>query len=172
MPPLPPPLMWRSHQANSLVLCGVTHQPSEGVDCPPFPAASDNSTGSGGPWGSRGQSCSHAQSITPVYSRQSGSVGSAAGCHSVHSHATKGGEESSSESKLSHNEEDAAYEDENAEADKGGGETSSDGHVASDGKEGQERPQTQDTITGISQVFGTQEDTNPESNPRGEGPVQ
>ena len=35
------------------VLGRVTHQPSEGMDCPPSPAASDNSAGSGGPWGSR-----------------------------------------------------------------------------------------------------------------------
>ena len=90
---------------------------------------------------------------------------SAAGHHSVHSHATKGGEESSSESKLSHDEEDTAGEDENAKADKGGVETSSDGQVASDGEEGQVHPQTQDTLTSISQVFGTHEDTNPESDP-------
>ena len=63
-------------------------------------------------------------------------MGSAAGCHSVHSHATEGGKESRSESKLSHDKEDATGEDENAEADKGGVETSSDGQVASDGKEG------------------------------------
>ena len=84
-----------------------------------------------------------------------------AGHHSVHFHATEGGEESSSESELSHNEEDTNSEDENAEADKGGAETSSDGQVASDGKEGQVHPQTQDTLTGVSQVFGTHEDTNP-----------
>ena len=47
---------------------------------------------------------------------------------------------SSSESELSHDEEDVAGEDENAEADKGGVETSSNGQVASDGKEGQEHP--------------------------------
>ena len=37
--------------------------------------------------------------------------------------------------------------------------------MASDGKEGQECPQTQDTLTGISQVFGRHEDTDPESDP-------
>ena len=44
-------------------------------------------------------------------------------------------------------------------------ETSSNGQVALDGKEGQECPHTQDTLTGVSQVFGTHEDTDPESNP-------
>ena len=56
-------------------------------------------------------------------------------------------------------------EDENAMADKGEAETSSNSQAASDGEEGQEHPQTQDTLTGISQVFGTHEDTDPESNP-------
>ena len=135
------------------------------MDHPPSPATSDNSVGSGGPWGSRGQSHSHAQSITPAHSWQSGSVGSVADHHSVHSHPTEGGEESSSESEFSHNEEDATGEDENAEADKGGAEASSDGQVASDGEEGQVCPQTQDTLTSVSQVFGTHEDTDPESNP-------
>ena len=92
-------------------------------------------------------------------------MGSVAGQHSVCSHATKGGEVSSSESDLSHDEEDAGGEDENAEADKGGIETSSDSQAASDGKEGQECPQTQDTLTGVSQVFGTHKDTNPECDP-------
>ena len=104
------------------------------MDHPPSPAASDNSVGSGRPWGSRGQSRSCALSITPARSWQSGSV---AGHHSVHSHATKGGEESSSKSELSHDEEDATSEDENTKADKGGVETSSYGQVASGGEEGQ-----------------------------------
>ena len=73
---------------------------------------------------------------------------------------------SSSKSELSCNEEDVAGEDENAKADKGGVKTSSDGQVASDGEEGQECPQTQDTLTRISQVFSRHEDTDPESNPR------
>ena len=71
----------------------------------------------------------------------------------------------SSESELSHDEDDVTGEDENAEADKGGAGTSSDGQVASDGEEGQEHPQTQDTLTGVSQVFRGHEDTDPESNP-------
>ena len=44
----------------SKVLGGITRQPSEGMDHPPSPAASDNSAGSGGMWGSRHRSCSHA----------------------------------------------------------------------------------------------------------------
>ena len=87
-------------------------------------------------------------------------MGSAVGHHSVSSHATKGGKESSSESELSHDKEDATGEDENAETDKGGVETSSDGQVASDGEEGHVCPQTQDTLTGV-----THEDTDPESDP-------
>ena len=104
----------RASHTLSKVLGGVTHQPSEGVDCPPSHDASDNSAGSGGSWGSRHRSHSHAQSITPAHSWQSGSVGSVAGCHSVHSHSTKCGEVSSNESELSNNEEDIAGEDENA----------------------------------------------------------
>ena len=156
----------RASHTLSKVLGGVSHQPSEGMDRPSSPAASDNSVGSGGSWGSRRQSHSSAQSLTPTHSQRSGSVGSVAGRHSVRFHATKGGEVSSTNSELSHDKEDVAGEDENAEADKGGVETSSDGQVASDGEEGQECPQTQDTLTGISQVFGRHEDTDPESDPR------
>ena len=82
-----------------------------------------------------------AEMPTPACSQQSGSAGSAAGCHFIHSHATEDGEVSSSESESSHDEGDSVAEDGNAE-DKGGIETSSDGQVASDGKEGQECPHT------------------------------
>ena len=92
-------------------------------------------------------------------------MGSAAGHHSVCSHATEDGEVSSIESKSSHDKGDSTEEDDNAKEDKGGIETSSDGQVASDGEEGQECPHTQDTLTGISQVFGEHEDTDPESEP-------
>ena len=95
----------------SKVLGGVTHQPSEGVDRPPSPAASDNSAGSGRLWGSRDRSRRHAQSITSAHRRRSGSVDSMAGHHSVCSHATEGSQESSSKSKLSHDEEDAPHEE-------------------------------------------------------------
>ena len=50
----------RASWTLSKVLGRATHQPSEGVDCPPSPATSDNSMGSGGLWGSRDRSCSHA----------------------------------------------------------------------------------------------------------------
>ena len=72
----------------------------------------------------------------------------------------------SSESESSHDEGDNAGEDDNTEEDKGGIETLSDGQVVSDGKEGQECPHTQDTLTGISQVFSGHEDTDPELDPR------
>ena len=75
----------------------------------------------------------------------------------------EGSEESSSKFKLSQDGEDAAGEDENTPADKGEAKISSNGQAASDGKEGPECPQTQDTLTGISHVFGTHEDTDPES---------
>ena len=93
-------------------------------------------------------------------------MGSVAGRHSVRSHATEDGKVSSSKSKSSHDEGDGVAEDGNAKEDKGGIETSSDGQVVSDGKEGQECPHTQDTLTGISQVFGGHEDTDPELDPR------
>ena len=155
----------RASRTLSKVLGRVTCQPREGVDRPPSLAASDNSTGPGGSQGSRRRSCSHAQSITPARSWQSGLVGSVAGHHSVCSHATEGGKVSSSESKLSHDEEDIAGEDENTKADKGGVKTSSNGQVASDGEEGQECPHTQDTLTSVSQVFSTHKDTDPEFDP-------
>ena len=43
----------RASRTLSKVLGGATHQPSEGMDHPPSPAASDNSAGSDGLWGSR-----------------------------------------------------------------------------------------------------------------------
>ena len=101
--------LWKEVRASHTlfkVLGRVIHQPSEGVDLPPSPATSDNSVRSGMSRGSRRQSHSHAQSIASAHSQCSGSVGSVAGHHSVHSHATQGGKESSSESELSHDEED------------------------------------------------------------------
>ena len=147
----------RASRTLSKVLGGATHQPSEGVDLPPSPAASNNSVRSGRPWGSGDQSCSHAQSIASSRSLQSGSV---------ISQVTEGGQESSSESKISHEEEDAPCKEENTEAGKGEVEVLSDGQVASDGKERQGCPQIQDTLTDISQVFSTHEDTDSDSNPR------
>ena len=92
-------------------------------------------------------------------------MGLVASHHSICSHATKDGEVLSSESESSHDKGDGAEEDDNAEDDKGGIETSSDGQAVSDGEEGQGCPHTQDTLTGISQVFSEYEDTDPESEP-------
>ena len=121
--------------------------------------------GSSEPLSSRCQSRSHALSITPAHSWQSGCVGLVASHHSIHSHATEDGEVSSSESESSHNEGDGTEEDGNTIEDKGRIETSSDGQVVSDGEERQEHPHTQDTLTSIRQVFGEHEDTDPESEP-------
>ena len=79
--------------------------------------------------------------------------------------ATEDGEVSSSESKSSHDEEDGTAEDGNTGEDKGGIKTSSNGQMASDGEERQEHPHTQDTLTGVSQVFSGHEDRDPESDP-------
>ena len=150
----------------SKVLGGVTHQPSESAGGPPSPTPSDQSVGSSGSLGSRHQSRSHAQSITPAHSQQSGSAGSAASHHSIHSHATEDGEVSSSESDSSQDDGDGSEEEENAEEDKGGIKTSSDGQEVSNGEDWQECPYTQDTLTGISQLFSEHEDSDPESDPR------
>ena len=58
----------RASYTLSKVLGGINHQPSEGMDHPPSPAASDNSAESGRMRGSRHRSCSCAQSITPTHS--------------------------------------------------------------------------------------------------------
>ena len=93
-------------------------------------------------------------------------MGSAAGHHSVHSHTTEDSEVLSSKSETSHGEGESTGEDDNANEDKGRIETSSNGQVASNGEDGQEHPHTQDTLTGISQVFGEHKDTDPESDLR------
>ena len=80
------------------VLGGVTHQGSGGMDCPPSPTISEGSVGPGRPRGSRAQSHSCARSITSHHSWQSGSA---------QSQVTDDGQETSSESKPSHEEEDA-----------------------------------------------------------------
>ena len=71
----------------------------------------------------------------------------------------------SSKSESPQDEGDDTEEDDNTKEDKGGIETSSDGQVASDGEEWQEHLHTQDTLTGISQVFGEHKDTDPELDP-------
>ena len=92
-------------------------------------------------------------------------MGPAASRHSVHSHATEDGKVSSSKSDSSQDKGDSAEEEDNSEEDKGGVETSSDGQEASNGEDRQEHPHTQDTLTGVSQLFGEHEDTNPKSDP-------
>ena len=51
------------------------------------------------------------------------------------------------------------------ETGKGEVEVLSDSQVASDDKEGQGHPQIQNTLIGISHVFGTHEETDAESDP-------
>ena len=52
------------------------------------------------------------------------------------------------------------------EAGKGEVEVLSDSQVASDGKDGQGCSQIQNTLTGVSHIFGTHKDTDAESDPR------
>ena len=59
----------RASHTLSKVLGGVTHQPDEGVDYPPSPAASDSSMGSGRLWASRDRSHSCVHSITSACSQ-------------------------------------------------------------------------------------------------------
>ena len=132
------------------VLGGVTCQGSEGVDHPPFPAVSKGSVGLGGLWGSRVRSRSSARSITSHRSQWSGSA---------QSQATDDGQETSSESEPSHEEEDVPCEDEDAEVGKGDAEVLSDSQAASNGDEGQGCAQIQNTLTGVSHIFGTHEET-------------
>ena len=60
-------------------------------------------------------------------------------------------------------EEDAPCEDEDVEAGKGDAEVLSNGQEASDGEEGQGRPQVQNILTGVSHVFGMHEEMDAES---------
>ena len=73
---------------------------------------------------------------------------------------------SSSESDSSQGEGVSAEEEDNAEAGKSGIKTSRDEQEASEGEDQQEHPHTQDTLTGVSELFGEHEDTNPESDSR------
>ena len=97
------------------------------------------------------------RSITSCHSWRSGSA---------ESQVTDDGQETSSKSKPSHEEEDAPCEDEDVEAGKGEVAVLRDGQVASDGEEGQECPQIQNTLTGISHIFSMHEETDAESDPR------
>ena len=70
---------------------------------------------------------------------------------------------SSSESDSSQGKGVGAEEEYNTEAGKSKIETSSDEQEASKGEDQQEHPHTQDTLTGVSQLFSEHEDTDPES---------
>ena len=136
------------------MLGGVTHQGSKGVDHPPFPTISEGSVRMGRLRGSRAQSHSHAQSITSHHSQRSGYA---------QSWVTDDSQETSSESEPSHKEEDTLCEDEDAEVSKGDTEVLSDGQVASDGDKAQGCAQIQNTLTGVSHIFGMHEETDTES---------
>ena len=90
-------------------------------------------------------------------------MGSVSSHHSIHSQATENGEVSSSKSDSSQEKGVGAEEEDNAEEGKSGIKTSSDEQEASVGEDQQEHPHTQDTLTGVSQLFGKHEDTDPES---------
>ena len=136
------------------VLGGVNHQGSDGMDHPPSPAISEGSVGLSRPRGSRARSRSCAQSITSHRSQRSGSA---------QSQATNNGQETSSKSKPSHEEEDAPHEDEDAEVHEGNAEVLSNGQAASDGDEGEGHSPIQNTLSGVSHVFTMHEETDPES---------
>ena len=70
---------------------------------------------------------------------------------------------SSSESDSFQGEGVSAEEEDNAKAGKSRIETSGDEQEASDGEDQQEHFHTQDTLTGVSQLFGKHKDTDPES---------
>ena len=72
----------------------------------------------------------------------------------------------SSESDSSQGEGVSTEEEDNAKEGKGRIETSSDEQEASDGEEQQDGPHTQDTLTGVSQLFGEHEDTEAKSDSR------
>ena len=80
------------------------------------------------------------------------------------SQVTDNGQETSSKSKASNEEEDAPCDDEDAEADKGNAEVLTNGQAASEGNEGQGHAQIQNTLTGVSHNFGMHEETDAESN--------
>ena len=83
--------------------------------------------------------------------------------HSIYSRATKNGDESSSESASSQGKRSGSEEEDNAEADKGKTEALSDEQEVSKSEDKQECTHTQDTLTGVSQLFGEHEDTDPKS---------
>ena len=140
----------RALQTLTKVLGGVHRQDSKGADRAPSPAISEGSAGLSGSQGSRARSCSHAQNITSHHSQQSGST---------LSQATNSGQECSSKSKPSRAEEippvKMSHEDDT--------EVLSDGRVGSDGDEGLGHTPIQNTLSSVSHVFGTHEETDIES---------
>ena len=90
-------------------------------------------------------------------------MGSVASHHSVHSQATRNGEVLSSKSDSSQGKGVGTEEEDNTEAGKSKIKTSSDEQEASEGEDQQECPHTQDTLTGVSQLFSEHKGTNPES---------
>ena len=137
------------------------HQNSEGADRTLSPAASEGSMGLNESRGSRAWSHSHSRSITSCRSHWSGSA---------HSWTTKDDKESSSGSEPSHVEEDAPHDDEYAEIREGDGDVLSEGQAASDGDEGPGHSPLQNTLSGVSHVFGTHEETDVESDHKEETP--
>ena len=81
----------------------------------------------------------------------------------THSWATNNGQESSSKSEPSHVEEDTPHKDEYAEVCVGDAEVLSDSQAASDGDEGLGRSPIQNTLSGVSHIFGAHEETDVES---------
>ena len=98
-----------------------------------------------------------------MHSQQSGSGDSASSHHFNYSQPTKNGDKSSGESASSQGEESDSEEEDNDKVDKGETEASSDKQEVSKGEDKQEYPHTQDTLTGITQLFSEHEDTDPES---------
>ena len=136
------------------VLGGEHCQDSDGVDRTPSPAASEGSAGLGRSQDSRARSRSHSRSITSHHSRQSGSAQSL---------TTKDDKESSSGSEPCHTEGDAPHNDEYMEICGGDAEVLSNGQADSDGDEGPGRSPIRNTLSGVSHVFATHEETDVES---------
>ena len=136
------------------VLGGVHHQNSEEAEHAPSPAVSDGSARPDGSQGVRARSCSCAQSITSHHSQQSGSTPS---------RATNESWVSSRESEPSLSEEDNPHDDEYVKTCEDDAEVLSNGQGGSDGDEGLGRSPIQNTLSGVSHVFGVHKETDIES---------
>ena len=144
----------RASQTLTKVLGGVHHKDSEVADRAPSPTISEGSVGSGMSRDSQAQSCSHSQSITSHHSQQS--------C-STQSQTTKDDKESSSRSEPSQAKEEDPHDDEYTEICEGDAKVLSDGQVASDGDEGPGCSPIQNTLSGVSHIFGAYKETGIES---------